>query len=200
MVRPVYSTAQSIATMVLTDEIIVRCDAGAAADIAAEFNLGVGRQFEWLGPNAALGRIGDVYVMRLLDESDTDAAQTAAAVNGDPRVVYSHPNALGLIELHQSQINDPLVPLQWHLENRGDLGGRAGVDVKALEARDSRKTAQPPSGRLPARWSRSGSRRGLEPCSRIWAPISRTTSPSSTKLFSMPTRCVGAPRSRRVAH
>lgn len=134
VVRPVYSPAQSDATMVLTDEMIVRCDAGAVAAIAADFNLGVVRQFEWLGPDAALGRVGDVYVMRLLDEADTDAARTAAALNNDPRVVYSHPNALGLVEPHQAQINDPLVPLQWHLDNRGDLGGRAGVDVNAIEA------------------------------------------------------------------
>ena len=50
-----------------------------------------------------------------------------------PGVEWAEPN---FIQEYRSQHepNDQLFPLQWHLANTGQEGGRAGSDVAAAEA------------------------------------------------------------------
>src|SRR5206468_1894582 len=51
------------------------------------------------------------------------------------RVVWAEPNFRSQIAQQVvGQPNDPLLPFQWHLQNRGQGGGKPGADIKAMPA------------------------------------------------------------------
>jgi chitodextrinase len=130
-VRPAYTVDAFDRPVLLTDEVVVRCKAGTAGELARDYALTLGRRFEWLD---WLGE-GEVHLMHIVDETDTDAARTSAALHNDERIIYSHPNFMGLHRLHQTApINDPFFAAQWHLDNSGASGGVFDADIDAPEA------------------------------------------------------------------
>ncbi len=73
-----------------------------------------------------------MYVLRLADETRTDAVDTSAATLASGLAEFAHPDFY--VEKTVHQIDDPFFPYQWHLQNRGQTGGKPGADVKAVEA------------------------------------------------------------------
>jgi len=127
-VRPVYTFAGANRPVYLSDQVIVRFDEGeegAALLVAEEHGLEIVRHIDWLG---------EVYVMRVLDESETDAAQLSALLHGDARTVYAHADVMGMEVTKEVRILDPIYAAQWHLDNPGGNGGVLDADIDAPEA------------------------------------------------------------------
>jgi uncharacterized protein (TIGR03382 family) len=132
VVRYTYRMARLDVPLIHTGKSVVKFKPGTTYSqvnaIAAEYGATIDRQL--------LG-LPQVYILRKNDESVTDAVEMAALMYGHSRTVYSHPSFFmkDLLEYHQVQIDDPLYPFQWHLNNTGQLDrGVFDADVDAPEA------------------------------------------------------------------
>jgi subtilisin family serine protease len=76
------------------------------------------------------GRL-NVYVLRLNDPKSHSCLEVANSLNGMGGIVWAEPNFLFPIKRNTV---DPLYGDQWHLNNRGQGGGRSDADVDAPEA------------------------------------------------------------------
>lgn len=86
-----------------------------------------------LSPAARARTLGGIELVRVAAGTPLDAA--IARLQSDPAVEYAEPN---WIYQHASTPNDPSFPVQWNLENTGQLvsgaRGTADADIDAVEA------------------------------------------------------------------
>ncbi len=61
------------------------------------------------------------------------ALAAANALHGEAGIRYAHPDFI-LPKNWRGATDEPLFSSQWHLQNRGEDGARAGADIRALEA------------------------------------------------------------------
>jgi len=130
--RPVYRLPGSSLSLIPTGQVMAKFPPGTSASAAHAMAAQYGARV-----SQAVNGLTQVYVLEPLDETSADAFEVAASLYQSGRVVYSHPTILmkDLLTWHQSPIEDPLFPLQWHLENTGQIpGAAAGADIKAVEA------------------------------------------------------------------
>lgn len=73
------------------------------------------------------------YRLTPVDEDD-DEVLLSEVLSGDARVLWAQPNFRRAVDTRQVTPSDPLYRLQWHLNNTGQVGGREGADIDALEA------------------------------------------------------------------
>jgi len=131
-VRHTYQVPGIDVSLIHTGKVVVKFEQGTPSwkvdSIAAEHGAVVDRPI--------LG-LPQVYVLRMLDESVKDAVETAATLYGHDQTVYCHPSFFmkDLMGYHQVEIEDPLYPFQWHLNNTGQLDrGLIDADIDAPEA------------------------------------------------------------------
>jgi len=129
--RHLYRIAGQDAPLIPTDQVVVRflpgTTAGGAAAMAAKYGATIDHEIYGL-PQA--------YVLNVDDESVADAIAVAEALYAEPTTQWCHPSFLLKMQKHQSaQIDDPLYPFQWHLNNTGQLDGAlVDADIDAPEA------------------------------------------------------------------
>ncbi|MGB9626117.1 MAG: S8 family serine peptidase, partial [Phycisphaerae bacterium] len=125
--RRLFLAPESDAPLVQTNEFVFKAKPGVTEaqvrDLAQRQGCEVVR---------TMGIGVKMYVLRLTDETRADALDTAAATMASGLAEFAHPDLY--VEKRVHQIDDPLFPNQWHLQNRGQNGGKPGADVKALEA------------------------------------------------------------------
>lgn len=78
----------------------------------------------------------DQYILGL--DASSNPFSVSDIVGSDPDVVWSNPNLARQIE-KRFKPNDPLYPNQWHLNNTGQNGAKAGADISAEAAWDLQK-------------------------------------------------------------
>ena len=67
--------------------------------------------------------------------ADGDVLEMVATLSGDPAVAFAEPNHLyHLSDAALATPDDALYAMQWHLNNTGQTGGRAGADLHAADA------------------------------------------------------------------
>ncbi len=129
--RRLYYLGNRTSALVPTDRIVLRPKGGVAdtriRELAALHKCEVVR---------TMGLGTTMYVLRLLDETDTDAVGVSARLMDSGIVEFAHADFLAEKKLHRVAIQDPLFHYQWHLENLGQTGGSPGADIKAVEAWD----------------------------------------------------------------
>ena len=74
-------------------------------------------------------------IYKLSFPADRDVLEMVAALSGDPAVAFAEPNHLyHLSGATVAAPDDALYAMQWHLNNTGQTGGRAGADLRAADA------------------------------------------------------------------
>lgn len=74
-------------------------------------------------------------IYKLSFPADRDVLEMVAALSGDPAVHFAEPNHLyHLSDATLAAPDDTLYAMQWHLNNTGQTGGRAGADLRAADA------------------------------------------------------------------
>lgn len=87
-------------------------------------------------PIAKLSYVKNGYVMKVSDASNYNVIKAASAYYESGKVDFSHPDFVVERALKFTP-NDTYYPNQWHLNNTGQNGAKAGEDVDAPEAWDT---------------------------------------------------------------
>ena len=128
--RRLFLAPESDSPLVQTNELVLKAKPGVTEaqirDLAQRQGCEVVR---------TMGIGVKMYVLRLTNETRADALDTAAATMASGLAEFAHPDLY--VEKRVHQIDDPFFPNQWHLQNRGQNGGKPGADVKAVEAWNS---------------------------------------------------------------
>ncbi|MEW6281128.1 MAG: S8 family serine peptidase [Candidatus Eremiobacterota bacterium] len=115
-------------------QVLVKLKAGMSAQAVQSFSSDYGAKVlhRFRIPAAAAKSFNGELVQLTLPEGMT-TAQAVAAMGKDPRVTYAEPN----FKVQASgRLPDDLTDQQWGLQNTGQNGGIAGVDIKAAQAWD----------------------------------------------------------------
>lgn len=123
--------AGSESPLVVTDDIIVQYAESASTAEIARTHERIGVTIIMANPYAK-----NQFVVRLAQDSRTDALQAANALNESPLVQYAHPNFFRAVEDRQTIPNDTYFGNQWHLNNTGQSGGTVDADIDAPLAWD----------------------------------------------------------------
>ena len=123
---PVFIVADLGSYAVATDEVIVRLQEGVSP--ASFFNDS--RFSSYRQADSA-----DYFIATASAGFGQAALELAANLQNDPRLKWAEPNFYQEIEKFYTP-NDPLFPLQWHLENTGQGFGIPGSDVNLPAAWD----------------------------------------------------------------
>jgi len=116
--------------VLMTHEIVVQfVDAATDAEITAlltRMGLHVGRRSPFRK---------NLFVVETPPESDDDALEACALLSTEPLVDYCEPNFVHAVEyLSNSELNDPLLHMQWHHSNDGRGQGSFDADIDTVEA------------------------------------------------------------------
>lgn len=88
---------------------------------------------EQLFPDAPEQGLDAIY--KLSFPAGRDVLEMVAELSGDPSVLFAEPNHLyHLSDTTIAAPDDALYTMQWHLNNSGQTGGRAGADMHAADA------------------------------------------------------------------
>jgi hypothetical protein len=79
-----------------------------------------------------LARLPKAYVLSLSQPNGRRSLEVAEAMVHDARIRFSHPDLI--LPKHAADIEDPLYPNQWHLNNTGQDGSTPDADIDAPEA------------------------------------------------------------------
>lgn len=110
-----------------SDGILVRRKTLALqASLAQEFSIAGVVETETLNVSP------DVSISIVQPVAGQTFESTLATLNASPSVQYAEPNYIWSID--QVVPNDPQYPSQYHLNNSGQGGGRAGADIRAQQA------------------------------------------------------------------
>lgn len=111
-----------------TDEFVIRFENNvprkAIEKLLAAHHATIVRPLGGFAPNGFVARV---------DTEKTTSFDAANALYGKPGVIFSHPDFIWPKE-RRFIPNDPLYFSQWHLNNNGLNGTRAGADIKAERA------------------------------------------------------------------
>lgn len=122
-VYPVYRYASSGLRAFPLPEVLVRLHSRASADAFAQRNgLTLLRPIRFAE---------DQYLFS--HDPSLSPFDVSNRLWEDDEVVWANPNLIKQIK-PRSRPNDPLYPMQWHLNNTGQAGGVAGADIRAEEA------------------------------------------------------------------
>ena len=126
-------------------EVLVKLSAPAAAAVtASSAQLGIASvdavfqaygvtSVEQLFPDTPEQGLDAIYKVRF--PADRAVLEMVAALSGDPSVRFAEPNHLyHLSDTTVAAPDDALYTMQWHLNNTGQTGGRAGADLHAADA------------------------------------------------------------------
>lgn len=114
-----------------TDEFVIRFKSDIGRDEVVEVLRAEGAEIvRPLGDYSPNG-----YLARVISPEQRGALETANALHGRSGVIYSHPNFIWP-KASRFMPNDPLYPMQWHLNNVGGAGGVAGADIRVERAWD----------------------------------------------------------------
>lgn len=113
--------------LILTDEVLVNfaknIDDKARRELCKKLNCIV------------VNDTNDIWRIRVLDKEDDAPLIVANNLSAEKGIEYAEPNALqAAVYMSIAPPSDPLFVNQWHLHNTGQNGGKAGADVRALEA------------------------------------------------------------------
>ncbi|HEX8551714.1 MAG TPA: S8 family serine peptidase [Abditibacteriaceae bacterium] len=125
-VRRAFGNAET--PIVETDQIVVQFRAGVnAREVLTKYGVSIVRPLGSFAPNGFVGVVQN--------PDARGAVETANAIYENESVIFSHAN---LIRPKKKRFvpNDPLYSQQWHLNNTGQGGGKAGADIKAQLAWD----------------------------------------------------------------
>jgi len=112
---------------VLTDEIVVQASEGAAGSLSGRNGV---------HNVTPIGFAPGFYKVTVSNPMET--LTTAEDIKSVPGVKSVEPQIA--VEMQKRDVpNDPLFPQQWHLENSGQNGGTAGVDVNVVSVWDTYK-------------------------------------------------------------
>lgn len=123
---PSYIMCKDSTEVFVTDEINIKLlsenDIRLLNEIASEYSLDI-------QPNAYLS---DWYVLKCTPQTKYNALEIANILYESGRFEVSEPNFLEI--LSDNCVNDPKFHKQWNLNNVGDDGYTAGVDIKYCDA------------------------------------------------------------------
>lgn len=126
---PVFVERESQLKLVATEQILVCFKPGASA--AARRKLLAGLDLAIAG-HSEFDPDRHVVVPTSLRRAARTLDLANQLVEADDVVAFAAPNFLA--EMKKGRVNDPLFADQWHLDNRGQNGGRPLQDVRALGA------------------------------------------------------------------
>jgi hypothetical protein len=121
-VNPILREVGQTLGLVYTGEIILRLAPGVVAE--GYFGAGVAQARRVRGTS-------DQWVLRIPGCRMEEVVEQCRIRSADQRVVWVEPHFLQETVKHTT---DPLYALQWHLQNSGAAGAKAGADVKAVAA------------------------------------------------------------------
>lgn len=117
-------------SLILTDEFVVRFNAGVTADqidaLNAQKNVEIVSTSEY---------VENQFVLRPISGSNMDALTLANQYYENDLTKFAYPNFITTFE-RRFVPNDPYFPNQWHLNNIGLDGGTVDADIDAPEAWD----------------------------------------------------------------
>ncbi len=126
-------------------EVLVKLSAPAAAAVTASgAQLGIASvdavlqaygvtDVEQLFPDTPEQGLDAIYKVRF--PADRAVLEMVAQLSSDPAVLFAEPNHLyHLSDTTVAAPDDALYTMQWHLNNTGQTGGRAGADLHAADA------------------------------------------------------------------
>ena len=128
-VRPVYRFEDGESPLLSTGRLVARLVSGLSeTEVNAlfdDYGVAVVEAFDGLE---------DVYILRTDGDPDEDEVRAAAALYGDDRVVYAHPDFAALAQKRQVTPEDEFFTKQWHLNHTGQDGATPGADIEVLTA------------------------------------------------------------------
>ena len=126
---PVFIERESQLKLVATDQILVKFKRGASPSLKRKLLDGLGLELvgrsEFDSGRLTLATISVRRSSRTLDLAN----QLVAA---DDVIAFAAPNFLA--QIRKGSVNDPRFPAQWHLDNRGQGGGKPLQDARAIGA------------------------------------------------------------------
>jgi subtilisin family serine protease len=126
-VRPGYRLSPAAPPMFESGNVVIAFKPGSTAAQRGRASTDLG-----LAGGRAVRGLPDVYVYSVPAERDSLAVAAAAQQRGEVR--YSQPDFFSPKD--PLDIDDPLFPQQWHLQNTGQGGGTPLADVNAVAAWD----------------------------------------------------------------
>ncbi len=130
-VRPVYRIVGSDTPILSSGNLVVKLDSSMTAAERTEFFADYRVSLvNVLDPQ------NDVYTVQPIGSGEEDDVRSAAAMYGDDRTSFAHPDFIVPVERRQilSQFEDEFFAQQWHLNNTGQGGGTLGADINVEDA------------------------------------------------------------------
>ncbi len=132
-VSPVFVNEETGTKMTLTQELVAKIRSDRTKEDLQSVAESLGLSIDHLIVGTT-----DQFVLRVKDAKVTDPLEASNSLHNSGVVEWCEPNFIQEYQLY-SVPDDPLYPMQWHLENSGQGGGIPGASVEAPAAWDLEK-------------------------------------------------------------
>ncbi len=129
-VSPVFVNEETGTKMTLTQELVAKIRSDRTKEDLQSVAESLGLSIDHL-----IAGTTDQFILRVKDSKQTDPLEAANSLHNSGVVEWCEPNFIQEYKLF-SVPNDPLYPMQWHLDNSGQGGGFPGASVEASVAWD----------------------------------------------------------------